>query len=356
MENNFSIFDLERRKWELSRSERESQEESSHGTPGNPADPDAPDAGESSMQSAPQLFEKLFAATQSLAKDIHSNTVPDGREALDSIHRIVSSRMSDRVYEFACGMKDHGETAQISAITAVTAIRIGQGLGYTPKRLIYLGMAGLLHNAAIHRLPKRLFASGARPGPQDRAKLRTLPHMSAQIIERMGKDYDWLKDIAMQSSERIDGSGFPSGLKGKAITGFGAIVGLVSQVISLRQPVSGGNYFIQTQAIKRIVDFEKDTFPRRILKVFLDQISLFPVNTFVRLNNQSVGRVVSSYKSQPMRPTIELLQDGLGKRIEPPKTIHLSGFPLLHIVASIDPEDEPMLQSQGDEALPEGMA
>lgn len=356
MDNNFSIFDLERRKWELSRSEREQREETQPSQPTQEAKQEPAAMDPASIPSATNLLDCLMDAVRDMVSSIKTNETPDGLKALGCIRDIIESKMMDRVYEHACDMDDLSESAQLVAVTALTSMRIGAGLGYTPKRLIYLGMAGLLHNAAIHRMPDRLFVAGAQPTPQDKAKLRTQPHMSAQILERMGKDYEWLREVALQSSERVDGTGYPNGLQGKEISGFAAIVGLVSYVLSLRQPVSGGNRFIQTDAIKRIVDFEKDKFPRRILKEFLDQISLFPVNTYIRLNNQSIGRVVSSYKSQPMRPTIELLQDGLGKRIEPPKIIHLSGFPLLHIVAALDPEDEPMLQIKRETSLPEDNA
>ena len=88
----------------------------------------------------------------------------------------------------------------------------------------------------------------------------------------------------------------------------------------------------------------KGKFPARVVKEFLNQISLFPVNSYVKLNNGSIGRVISTNKEQPMQPVIELILDGLGKKLEKKAIIRLSDSPLLHIVGTTNEED---LSSRG---------
>ncbi len=75
--------------------------------------------------------------------------------------------------------------------------------------------------------------------------------------------------------------------------------------------------------------------------VFLNQISLFPVETYVRLNNKSIGQVLSTDQKQPLRPTIQLLYDGLGNRMEKQEVVRLSENPLLYIIDSIHEKDLP---------------
>jgi len=75
--------------------------------------------------------------------------------------------------------------------------------------------------------------------------------------------------------------------------------------------------------------------------VFLNQISLFPVNTLVRINNKSIGRVLSTDKNQPLRPIIELLFDAKGNKMRKGEFIGLSENPLLYIVESIAENEVP---------------
>jgi hypothetical protein len=53
------------------------------------------------------------------------------------------------------------------------------------------------------------------------------------------------------------------------------------------------------------------------------------------LNNKSIGRVPTTDKQQPLRPTIEVLYDGIGKKPEKPEVVKLAENPLIYITESI---------------------
>ena len=96
---------------------------------------------------------------------------------------------------------------------------------------------------------------------------------------------------------------------------------------------------IPTDAIKLIVEKTKEQFPFEIRKAFLTQITLFPVNTYVRLNNNAIGRVLAVDKKSAMRPMVEILYDGTGRKVEGRKVIQLSEIPLLYIAGCVDEKE-----------------
>ena len=65
------------------------------------------------------------------------------------------------------------------------------------------------------------------------------------------------------------------------------------------------------------------------------------MNTYVVLNNKSIGRVLSTEKEQPLRPTIELLYDSVGGKMESREIVRLSENPLLYIAENIHERDLP---------------
>jgi len=157
----------------------------------------------------------------------------------------------------------------------------------------------------------------------------------------MGKRYRWLADVVLQVHERSDGSGYPRGLKGGEISELASIIGLLDTYVAMIKQRPYRDKFLQSYAVKFLINEAKGLFPGKVLKVFLDQISLFPVHTHVRLNNKSIGLVLSTNKSQPMRPVIQLLYDSQGHKIEKKEIIRLSDNPLLYIVEGIDEKDLP---------------
>ncbi|GAB6177380.1 hypothetical protein JCM16814_22710 [Desulfobaculum senezii] len=331
MASSFSVFELEKRKWELARNQREGR---------SPAD-GAQDTGGSSPEERTEQVTRLHAAllevTGRVRSAVRAGNPPPVRDALRRLRDVVSAQAVRDVFEYASLDEEHLGADAAMVFVALAAMKVGMGLGYEDKRLLWLGLGGMCANIGLYRIPRRL--EGVHPSdlsPQDRAKKRTHPHLGGQVLERLGEEYRPLAEIVLQVHERVDGSGYPHGLKGKEIHEMALIIGLVEHVVSMRRPRRSGNRFLQTTAIKEVVDSERLCFPHRVLKEFLDQVSLFPVNTYVRLNNDSVARVLATYKDKPMRPTLELLYDGRGKKKDAPRLVHLEHFPLLHIVDALE--------------------
>ena len=120
-----------------------------------------------------------------------------------------------------------------------------------------------------------------------------------------------------------------------------SIIGLIDTYIAMTEEKPYRKKYLQSHAVNFIIKETKHLFPPKILKIFLNQISLFPVNSYVRLNNQSIGRVLRTNKKWTLRPTIELLFNSQGDKLETPKIIRLMDNPLLYIKGSVHSDELP---------------
>ena len=91
--------------------------------------------------------------------------------------------------------------------------------------------------------------------------------------------------------------------------------------------------------MRSIIASTKGKFPVKIIKVFLNQISFFPLNSYVKLNDRSVGRVITTNPDFPLKPTVEILCDNAGNRLKRSRIVDLSEQPLLYITGSADEKD-----------------
>ena len=72
--------------------------------------------------------------------------------------------------------------------------------------------------------------------------------------------------------------------------------------------------------------------------------SAWPLGSLVKLNNNTIGRVVGANKLYPTRPLVETLLDHRGNRVKDPQLVHLEEEPMLYIV---DPAiDESVLEEK----------
>jgi hypothetical protein len=76
-----------------------------------------------------------------------------------------------------------------------------------------------------------------------------------------------------------------------------------------------------------------------VVKAFLNQISFFPLSSYVKLNDRSVGRVANTHPGFPLKPTVEIIYDSLGSKMQKPRIVDLSQQILLYVTGSIDEKD-----------------
>ena len=111
----------------------------------------------------------------------------------------------------------------------------GLQLGLAEAEVRTLRRAGLVHDLG------RLDVSNAiwdKPGPLGTGeweRVRMHPYLTERMLRQSGS-LAALAEIAVQHRERLDGSGYPRGLSGRAISGHARILGAVDAYQSMREP------------------------------------------------------------------------------------------------------------------------
>lgn len=287
-------------------------------------------------------FEKFIESAKNIRDRVKNDQGISPSPILADLHYIINNNLIDLLYEYAISSPEHDDVMLVHTVNVTfTSLKVGKGMDYDTEMLLKLGLAAFLENVGMYKITDSIIKKKGRLEEGEKSILEEHPKISYEILGQMGKRYKWLSEVALQAHERADGSGYPNGLKGEEITELALIIGLIDTYASMIKNRIYRDKLEPTDAVKYIIKDKKDLFPSRILKVFLNQISLFPVETYVRLNNKSIGQVLSTDQKQPLRPTIQLLYDGLGNRMEKQEVVRLSENPLLYIIDSIHEEDLP---------------
>jgi HD-GYP domain-containing protein (c-di-GMP phosphodiesterase class II) len=96
------------------------------------------------------------------------------------------------------------------------ACTIGREMGLSEDRLRDLRMAGTLHDLGKLAIPSDLLSKPGKLTPQEFALIKTHPQVAYNILEPITLPGNTAQ-IILQHHERMNGSGYPQGLKGKAI-------------------------------------------------------------------------------------------------------------------------------------------
>jgi HD-GYP domain-containing protein (c-di-GMP phosphodiesterase class II) len=96
------------------------------------------------------------------------------------------------------------------------ACSIGREMGLSEDRLDNLRIAGTLHDLGKFAIPSDLLSKPGKLTPQEFALIKTHPQVAYNILEPITLPGDTAQ-IILQHHERLDGSGYPQGLKGEEI-------------------------------------------------------------------------------------------------------------------------------------------
>jgi HD-GYP domain-containing protein (c-di-GMP phosphodiesterase class II) len=226
--------------------------------------------------------------------------------------------------------------AHHQACVAVMAIRVGLSVGLSRAQLIELGLAGCLIDIGLWPTPPPALHQLDSLRGEALERYRAHPRVGAEAILRWSPPTATLADLVMQHHEREQGRGFPQGLSGDAIHPQAKILGLVDTYTGLIVPPSGPG-LRPHEAIREIIRAKHASFPPALIKALLNEISIFPPGTLVRLNTGELGLVTGVNRNHPLRPRIEVV-DATGQQVPSPKIIDLSEAPFLYITGPADPE------------------
>lgn len=289
-----------------------------------------------------KYFEKFIENAREIRERVIKDQGISPSPILADLHYVIDNGLIDEMNECAMSSPDNYDWMLLHTVgVTVASLKIGKGMGYDTKALLELGLAAFLENVGMYKIPDFIPRKKEKLKNQEISIIKQHPNVSFQILSKLGRRYGWLAELALHVHERADGSGYPKGLEGHEIQEMASIIGLIDTYIAMTEEKPYRERYLQSHAVNFIIKETKKLFPPQILKIFLNQISLFPVNSYVRLNNQSIGRVVSTDENQPLRPSVAILYDGLSNKVTERNVLRLADNPLLYITESIDQKDLP---------------
>ncbi len=219
---------------------------------------------------------------------------------------------------------------------AIVGTKVGVGLGYYGKELERLALAGLVHDIGLFAVPQSIIAKSGRLTQDERMLIEQHPELGYQVIHRAGAEYQWLAQVVRQAHERSNGQGYPNRLKGRQISEMAQILGVVDVFDALVSERPYRRRLLPHQAVKELLVSERTTFPREILKALVEQLSVYPLGTTVRLTTGEVGTVIRVNSRYPLRPVVRVTEDDSGD-LQDVRQVDLSLTPLVSIIETVNP-------------------
>ncbi len=193
-----------------------------------------------------------------------------------------------------------------SARSTVLAIVLGGHLKLPPHRLIELGVASVLHEIGMVRLPPQLYMAGRALTAVERKSITAHPILGYNILKE--KQFPLaISLVALEHHERMNGGGYPRGIGADKISLNARIIAVACSY----DAVTGARPYREArEGYAGMVDILKNEgkqYDELVIKALVYSLSIYPIGSFVLLTSAKFGQVVDVNPENPRFPIVLIL-------------------------------------------------
>jgi len=192
-------------------------------------------------------------------------------------------------------MRDKDEyTSEHCLNVCVLAIAFGRHLGFEEEALQNLGLCGLLHDVGKMRVPLEVVNKPSRLTDEEfKAMKAHAIHGRNLLMSSPGVPHSAV-DVAYSHHERLDGGGYPRGLKASGISDNARMIAIVDAYDAMTAERCYAEAIPSTEALKEILNCSGEQFDVRLAEQFIEMVGVYPPGSIVELVNGCVAIVLNN--------------------------------------------------------------
>ena len=203
--------------------------------------------------------------------------------------------------------------------STVLAITLEMELHLPLSKLIELGIACILHEIGMIRLPPQLYMTDKTLSQSEKARIMTHTILGFNIV----KELDFPLSIqlgVLEHHEKENGMGYPRQLDGKKISTYAKIISVACSFEAITAPRKYKTERTTFDAMVEMLKNHNKQYDETVIKALLYSLSLFPIGAYVYLNNGKIGVITDVSPNNPSQPIIQIVNeyeaDGSPKTIQ----------------------------------------
>ncbi|MBQ7618180.1 MAG: HD-GYP domain-containing protein [Desulfovibrio sp.] len=234
-------------------------------------------------------------------------------------------------------IKVHDEYTYAHCVNvSIFSVAFGRYLGCQDQTLLTLGLAGLFHDIGKMRVPLGILNA---PRSLSAAEFELIKKHVIYGEEMLASQVEVSADLLAGVSdhhERFNGSGYPRGKKGQAISDFGSIISVCDVYDALSSRRVYKEALPPNKALSIMYELRGEAWPPGLVEHFIKMLGIYPVGTPIALTSGFKGVVVKSNPQAPLYPTVVICRDRQGQVIAPAATIDLAKQHDFQIIKALD--------------------
>lgn len=278
------------------------------------------------VKRARQLHQKVYGAVIEVLDQLERNQIEStslGETKRAASEMVDSILRNPDAFTWLSRVQEKDEYTYSHAVrSSVWAILFGRHIGLPKRDLDALAFGVLLKDVGKVMLDDELLTK-LEHSPEEEQRYRSFVELGVEILNKTAGVEPRVINIVKTHCERLNGSGFPQGLRGDKIPLLGKIAGIVTFYDHVTNPRGSRHPLAPSKAVARLYELRNIQFQEELVVEFIRAIGLYPTGTLVELSTGEVGVVVEQNFERRLKPKVMLVLDARKNLLSETKLLDL---------------------------------
>lgn len=272
---------------------------------------------------------------------IQQSMAVDGKLTQDITRHSLEAMMDDLdlFVKLSLDPSDGDEAYEHCFRVSQLSVSVATIMGHSKADLVQLGMGCLLSRIGLTAEALRLQDLDRPLSRVERLELEKCPINTFDMLADLPDVPVGSRQVAYQIYERWDGSGYPRQRVGSQIHPLARIASVCDVYVALTSDRPHRDAYLPYFAVEQILEqTKKGKFDPRVIRGLLQTVSLFPLGSYVELNDGRIANVLRTNPDHFGKPVITIMCDTNLLPIEP-VVVSMADDDTLEISRALGPED-----------------
>ncbi|NOH69982.1 HD-GYP domain-containing protein [Vibrio pectenicida] len=283
---------------------------------------------------ANKLLNETFDDTELIVPNLErwaEDLISEALDDTDALHCVSALRNKDEY------LLEH------SVNVATLLVTFGKFLGLPSDTLKNMAIGGIIHDVGKIKVDDKVLHKQGKLTAEEFEHMKLHQVYAEQIISEVSGISQISRDVCLMHHEKLDGKGYPNGLKGDDIP----LHGRMSCIVDIYDALTANRCYkdgmSSADAFKVLLTLTPFHLDKDLVYQFINCVGMYPVGAIVELNDGKIGIVWTSNISEPLKPEVKCFYSRKYKRFIDVKFMDLKDkrYKIEKAIAPCDLEIDP---------------
>lgn len=297
---------------------------------------------EEEIKFASKLCKQSKAAVVSMFNEVRMGKAIDAEAAGGLVDEITASvsRNPNALLSLARLKHVDDYTYMHSVAVCALMVAVAKQLKMNEAQVREAGMAGLLHDIGKAMMPVDVLNKPGKLTDEEFTIIKQHPVEGHRMLVEGNSVGEIPLDVCLHHHEKMDGTGYPQGLKGDEISIYakmGAVCDVYDAITSNRPYKAGWD---PAESIRRMMEWSGAHFDQNVFKAFVKSVGIYPIGSLVKLRSGRLALVIDQTPESLLKPKVKVFYSTKSNLRLTPEVVDLSKTKAQDKIVSIEDSEK----------------